>query len=64
MAVAAVLGEAQHRVARDLRGEVAALGVSRPTVESHVSAAYRKLEVSSRVALTRTALRYGIDTTG
>ena len=34
----------------------AALGVSRRTVESHVSSAYRKLDVSSRVALARSAL--------
>lgn len=38
----------------------AALGVSRRTVESHVAAAFRKLGVSSRVALTRAALTHGI----
>ena len=35
------------------------LFVSRRTVESHVSAAYRKLEVSSRVELARLALGHG-----
>lgn len=42
----------------------AVLCVSRRTVESHVSASYRKLDVSSRVALTRTALDHGIGVTG
>ncbi len=41
----------------------AALGVSRRTVESHVSSAYRKLDVTSRVALTRTVLAHGIGVT-
>ncbi len=41
--------------------EIAArLGISRRTVESHVSAAYRKLEVSSRVELARAALNHGL----
>jgi DNA-binding NarL/FixJ family response regulator len=40
----------------------AQLGVSRRTVESHVSAAYRKLEVASRVELARAALAYGLGT--
>jgi DNA-binding NarL/FixJ family response regulator len=35
------------------------LFVSRRTVESHVSAAYRKLEVTSRVELARLALGHG-----
>jgi DNA-binding NarL/FixJ family response regulator len=35
------------------------LYVSRRTVESHVSAAYRKLEVSSRVELARVVLSRG-----
>ncbi|ACV79221.1 ATP-binding protein [Nakamurella multipartita] len=38
----------------------ALLGISRRTVESHVSAAYRKLGVNSRVAMARIALRHGI----
>jgi DNA-binding NarL/FixJ family response regulator len=38
----------------------ATVGISRRTVESHVSAAYRKLEVTSRVALTRVALTHHI----
>lgn len=38
----------------------AVLGISRRTVESHVSAAYRKLEVESRVALTRVALAHDL----
>jgi DNA-binding NarL/FixJ family response regulator len=38
----------------------AALGVSRRTVESHVSSVYRKLEVTSRVALARAALGHDI----
>ncbi len=38
------------------------LGVSRRTVESHVSAAYRKLEVASRVELARAALANGLGT--
>lgn len=36
----------------------ATVGISRRTVESHVSAAYRKLEVTSRVALARVALAH------
>ena len=36
------------------------LGVSRRTVESHVSSTYRKLDVSSRVGLARTALAHGL----
>jgi DNA-binding CsgD family transcriptional regulator len=36
------------------------LGVSRRTVESHVSAAYRKLDVTSRVAMARIALKHRI----
>jgi len=38
------------------------VGVSRRTVESHVSSVYRKLEVSSRVALARIALTHRIGT--
>lgn len=37
-----------------------ALGVSRRTVESHVSSVYRKLEVPSRVALARVALAHDL----
>jgi DNA-binding NarL/FixJ family response regulator len=37
-----------------------ALGISRRTVESHVSSCYRKLEVISRVALARVALAHDI----
>jgi DNA-binding CsgD family transcriptional regulator len=36
------------------------LGVSRRTVESHVSATYRKLEVTTRVSMTRVALHHRI----
>jgi DNA-binding CsgD family transcriptional regulator len=36
------------------------LGVSRRTVESHVSAAYRKLDVTSRVAMARIAMKHRI----
>lgn len=38
----------------------AALGVSRRTVESHVSAIYRKLDVTSRVSLARAVLVEGL----
>lgn len=38
------------------------MGVSRRTVESHVAAAFRKLGVSSRVALTRAAIAQGLAT--
>src|SRR5262245_31960474 len=41
------------------RDIAADLFVSRRTVETHVSAAYRKLEVSSRVELARLALGHG-----
>jgi DNA-binding NarL/FixJ family response regulator len=33
------------------------MGISRRTVETHVSSIYRKLEVSTRVAIARVALR-------
>jgi len=39
------------------------LGISRRTVESHVGAAYRKLDVSSRVALARIALTHDLGRT-
>ena len=36
------------------------LGVSRRTIESHVSSAYRKLDVSSRVGLARAAIAHDL----
>ena len=36
------------------------LGISRRTVESHVSATYRKLEVTTRVSMTRVALNHSL----
>lgn len=63
--IAALTGTERHVVALVADGLANAaiahqLGISRRTVESHVSAVYRKLEVPSRVALTRAALEHGI----
>jgi DNA-binding NarL/FixJ family response regulator len=63
--VAALTGTERRIVAMVANGlanaEIAAqVGVSRRTVESHVSAAYRKLEVTSRVALANAAIAHNL----